>query len=210
MKASPRAKKILSKMPKDVISFTEEVSEDLKHRNIQFIVSEHSSVKLGCGKCGGYFDSFERKLVVCLGGGLQRFFSLLCHEYCHSLQFKNLRSVYNDQTISANHSKFFYWLEGAKHYKISELAQAAIKIELECEKMALKLIRRKFSHIVSPESYAQMASVYLYGYLWVAETGEWFKKPLYHPEILAACEPRLRRKYEVIPQKLREAFEKYL
>ena len=210
MKANKLALSNLSKMPKDVRYFVSEIDEELQNQGFTLYLSSGASVKNDCGMCGGYFDSFGKVLAVASNVSVERFVSLLCHEFSHYAQAKDKTSIWHDEKINNGHSKFFYWLGGAKHYKTWELVQSAISLEHDCEKRALKLIRRRFSHIISPKDYEKRASIYLYGYIFVWETGKWFTKDLYQQPILDACEPVLRRKYEVIPPKLRAAFEECL
>jgi hypothetical protein len=210
VKANRKAKLLISQFPKDVRYFIEEVDEILKADGYTFYVSSGAFVKTDCGSCGGYFDSINRVLAVAGNVELPRFISLLCHEFNHFKQKNNPKSTWNDPKISDGHSKLFSWLSGHRHYRPDKLTQAAIALELECERMTLKMIRRRFSHIISPAEYSRRASIYLYGYLWVLETGRWFVKTPYQPAILAACEPVLKRKYTEIPPALRKAFEECL
>jgi hypothetical protein len=210
VKANRAAKLLLLTLPKDVAYFLNEVDEELKNDGITLYISSGKHVKLDCGSCGGYFDSVGKTLAIAGNVDIQRFVSLLCHEYSHYKQYKDQNSIWHDEKINGGHSKFFYWLQGERHYKTFELVQACIKLELDCEKRAIKLIRRKFSHIVSPDDYQKRANAYLFGYLWVHSTGQWFKKKLYQQPILDACSSTLRRKYLTIPKKLRAAFEECL
>lgn len=210
MKANKTARENISKFSKEVKSFIEEVDTELKASGIELYLSSGSTVKLDCGACSGYYDSANKRLAVATGMSEKRFISVACHELSHKRQQDDLSSIWHDPQNNENYELFFQWLKGKKHPHPEILVQAAIKLELDCEKRSIKLIRRKFSHIINPLDYIRASNAYLFGHLFMLQKGCWFKKTLYLPQILESCPDHFCRKYEVIPPKLAKVFDLYL
>lgn len=207
MRANSQARSILNEYPDDVKQFFANLDEKCESRRISLVLSPFKTITISSGRCSGYFDPFNKKLAVCLGNDLEKSLSVAIHESCHLDQEADYNSVWYEHYD--NYSDFFSWIEGSRRKKPFELVQSAIAIEADCERRALKQVRKNWSHIINPKEYAKRAAVYIYFYLYCYQTRNWSNKPFVE-EIIEACPAKIPRKVEVIPQKLLKQFERFL
>lgn len=210
MKASSVARKILSKFPKDVREYFVEIDELCNQHGVTFYLGSGKSVNAG-GRCSGYFDYHKKILAVSLKHSLESVIAVLCHEFQHfKNQWLNPKSKWHTQQLYKGHARFFSFLGGAKIYKKNQVMMNSISLELECERLSIKEIKRRWTKYINLAEYQRQSSAYLYSYLYMGETGKW---PISSPckRIISKHAPdNLRGRYRKIPQKLRSAFEKHL
>jgi hypothetical protein len=209
VKASSLALKQLREFPSEVQEYFYKLDKRCQKRRITLRLSSGMTVNNECGRCSGYYDSFNKELAVALGRGWEHAFSIAIHEAAHASQEADSRSVWHTK-ISDNHTKFFQWLAGKNFKEPRILAQSAMVLERDAERRALAEIRKKYSHLIDPEKYALAANAHLAGYLWCAENRSWFKKSPYDRRLMAHCPPKLFRSFADIPGNLIAAMDRYL
>lgn len=211
MKASSAARKILAKFPKDVRDYFLEIDELCKYHGVTFYLGAGKQVNSCGGRSGGYFDDCERILAVAIGSSMGSALQTCIHEAQHAFgQWTNPKSLWHDFKIYNGHNRFFSYLSGKRIYKLSSAISAAIAIELDAERLAVKQIKRRWTKYINLTEYQKQSSAYLFSYLYMGETGKW---PVTSPcvkNISKHSPPKLLRVYKTIPPKMRIAFDKYL
>ncbi len=210
MKASSVARKILSKFPRDIREYFNEIDSLCKENGITFYLGAGKSVNSGCGRSGGYYDDGERVLAVSIGCSLQSVLGILVHESKHCYQHIHQTPAWKNRKIYNGYNRFFSHLAGKRIYKKHTAVAAAIAIELECERMAVKEIKRRWTKYIDLSKYQRESSAYLYSYIYMGETGKWPVTSSCDRKITAHSPDKLLRSYKRIPSRLRMAFERYL
>lgn len=123
----------------------------------------------------GYFTSPDMgdfpkhpRITVAIGERPPKeWIGILLHEYCH----------------------FTQWLEQCDEWKaylknwrgiMREWEMSIVKLELDCEKRTLELIKKlEIEHYIKPEEYIKNSNAYLGFYHIYFETGIWYKKSPY-------------------------------
>lgn len=211
MKASSAARKILAKFPKDVRDYFLEIDELCKYHGVTFYLGSGRCVNSGGGRCSGYFDYHNKILAIAVGRSMNSVFQVAVHEFQHFKgQWLNLKSNWHTKRLYKGHSRFFSFLSGAKIYKKDQALMDCINLELECERLAVREIKRRWTKYIDLAEYQRQSSSYLYSYLYMGETGKWPITSCCVRKIAKHAPDSLQKSYEVIPPKLRIAFEKYL
>lgn len=209
MKITSKAKKILKTFPCEVQKYFFLSDRKLSKLGYELVLTHNISVNLGGGRCSGYYDGDGKVLKVALGKGWEHSFCVFLHEMQHHAQKMDPKSIWHTK-ISDNHTKFFQWLAGKNFKEPRILAMSAMILERDAERRALTEIRKKYSHIIDPESYGVRANTYLASYLWCYNHRSWLKKTPYNRKLMAHCPPKLFRSFADIPENLELAMERFL
>lgn len=209
MKASSLARKMLRQFPEEVQNYFCQSDEILQREGLTLILSHGKCVNNAGGRCSGFYDSFNKELKVALGRGWEHSFCVFIHEMQHHAQANDLNSVWHTE-IAEDHALFFEWLAGKNHKNPEKLALGAMLLERDAERRALKLIRRKFSHIIDPTRYLLRANCYLAGHFHILKNRRWFRKTPYSPKLMAHCPSKLIRSFSDIPNNLVLAMDRFL
>ena len=148
----------------------------------------------------GVFDSDRRLLIVATGRPRKSWLGILAHEFGHYQQWRTDCSVwqatylgngvYGDNFVDQ-------WLTGVCELSEEQRSRyfgVSQDVELDCERRALRLLRRWLELEVDLEAYAIRASAYVYSYTVAAVERLWLR-----PGRLDSQLPRLR---ELCPPKL--------
>lgn len=144
---------------------------------------------------GGWFgaEEGEKEFVVALKHHMG--FEILLHEYCHFLQWKYDRKLWNKSQLTydtlfnwVNYPKFHYGLP-LKDYEISpeELDQSLhdiLELEHDCEKRVLKLVKNCPIEDFDTDKYIRAANAYLWSYHLNREFRLRPKRPIYSERVL--------------------------
>lgn len=212
MKIDGKARVILSSFPKDVQNYFREIDEKCKKNNVKFRVSGGSVVYSGGGSCAGFFSSSPKELVVSINKPLKWVIATLVHEDSHFDQWLNHKSIWYNQKVMRNFDNFFSWLLDSKNIKNpTESAKHVIALESDCERRSIKKIKKRWSHIVSPETYAQSANAYMFSYLYMARSRKWISETI---EIKNKCfyrnfPQKILNKFDNLSEKYFELFRRY-
>jgi len=209
MKASSLAKKMLREFPEEVQNYFWELDKKCQKYHVTLRLSSGHCVNNAGGRCSGYFDGFGNELVVALKRGWEHSFAVALHESSHLDQKNDSSSVWHSE-ISEDHALFFEWLAGKNHKNPEKLALGAMLLERDAESRALKLIRRKFSHLICPTRYLLRSNCYLAGYAHVLKNRRWFRKTPYTPKLMAHCPHKLIKSFADIPDNLMAAMDRFL
>ena len=211
MKIDKKARSILNSFPKDVQDYFQEISEKCKKHQVKFRVSSGCKVYSGSGSCGGFFSDSHKELAIAINSPLKWVVAILVHEDSHFDQWLNHQSDWHDPKVSRNITHFFDWLSKTKNIKDPiESVKSVISLESDCERRSIKKIKKRWSHIISPENYAQSANAYMFSYLYMAHSRKWISKSV---NIYSKCfyrnfPQKILGKFEALSEKYFELFSK--
>lgn len=160
----------------------------------------------------GFFSSDPKHLELAVSTGVEdeKWLIILVHESCHLDQWVEDKSVFDEMDASASIDD---WISGKRmtRKRIEKSIDTTMKIELDCEKRSVKKII-KYNLPLDVDRYTQMANTYIYFYQWMKTSRMWIPKhkSLYIEEIIKHAPKKFKRDYSEIPQRLREAFDKYI
>jgi len=189
------------------LAFIDFVKQECKRVGIKCILKNVKSVKLSEGsnaRCSGYFDSENKELVV----SMKRPDSLaiLVHEYCHLTQWEEQIPLWKKADISL--TKIDEWLCGKEIRNIKKHLAIARDLELDNEKRSAKMIR-KWKLSINIKDYIQKANSYIHFYNYIYYTRKWSKPrntPYTNKQIQAIMSDRFNMRYDVLPEKIHNAF----
>lgn len=174
MKIDQKARSILKSFPRDVQDYFYEIEEKCKQHGVIFRVSGGKKVYSGSGGCGGFFSDDPAELAIAVDKPLKWVIATLVHEDSHFDQWLDKNSIWHNKSIAKKINSFFYWLMKLKNIEDpTETAKNVIALEADCERRSLKKVKERWSHIISPEDYAQSANAYMFSYLYMAKSGKW-------------------------------------
>ena len=156
---------------KDFIKF---VKNHLKEYDIKLVITKGYNIYDGGNACGGYFNESDKILKV--SGKAYRWFEILCHEYCHFLQFvedSQFNVNFNEKTDNWDE-----WLAGEVELPqrhIHNKYMAMRNIEIDCEKRTVELIK-KYGLPINIKRYIQRANAYLFFLAYVKKHRKWVNK----------------------------------
>lgn len=199
MKIDKKARAILNSFSKDVQDYFQEIDDKCKKSGVQFRVSGGRAVYSGGGRCGGFFSDSPRELAIAINKPLKWVIATLVHEDSHFDQWLDSQSIWYNETVARNFNSFFDWLSKTKNIKNpTESAKHVISLESDCERRSIKKIKKRWSHVISPEEYAQSANAYMFSYLYMAHSRKWISESV---KIKNKCF------YRNFPQKILGKFE---
>lgn len=145
--------------------------------------------------CGGWcwIDDDNREFAVAMKHHMG--FEILIHEYCHFLQWKNDRKLW-DKSM-ATYDILFDWLTNPvldflpeiknRIFSDNELDQSLhdiVEIEHDCEKRVLKLVKNNPIENFDINKYIRAANAYLWSYHLNRELRKRPLKPIYSQRVL--------------------------
>ena len=163
----------------------EYIKAESKKRGCKVKIYSNRKLKNTLFECAdGEFSEFDME-IRCLKDRKDKknyWIGVLVHEYCHLLQ------CYNEEKVWQNFEDVTSEIEDGIIFKKSSeiqmpkrqrlnLAKAIIKLELDCEKKAVNLLKQLKTNI-DYDYYIACANVILYKYIFWAETGKWKQQNL--------------------------------
>ena len=151
--------------------FMKHLEKELKKTKTSLVLSI-SDVFIDTARVGGYFDEANNKIVVRMD---EYFLEILVHEYCHYIQWKTNCKIWSEQEDSID--LMWKWINkdielDKKHLNI--IFDKIVKLESDCEKRAIKLIK-KYGLDINLEQYIKSANAYLLFYDYVKEKRVWLR-----------------------------------
>jgi hypothetical protein len=210
MKICSKGRCRFKNLPREVQKYLFNLDKKCQKHNIQLILGGGQSVNFGSGRCGGYFDECGKVLKVAIGGTVDSVLCTALHEESHLDQWKNPQSIWHDYKIYNGYNRFFYHINGGRIYKQDHAVQAAIALERDCERLAIKKIRAKWMKYVNLDEYIANSNAYLFSYLYMAEKRKWPSKTPCESKFREHCQTKLLRSHKKIPHNLRKAFDRWL
>jgi len=152
----------------------DELSVRLKLVNKPYVIT-------GGMSCGGYFDASN--LILCLGMDSPEGIRLgsLAHEANHMEQWAKKKKVWTDFEITGGLDigvLISLWLKRLVELndkQLTEYIRKSQNLELDCEKMAVKVIR-KWGLDINIDRYIQMANAYVKFYEVMKRERKWYKR----------------------------------
>lgn len=136
---------------------------------------------------GGWFgaEDGEKELVVALDHDMG--FEVFLHEYCHYLQWKNNRDLWNRSLLT--YDTLFEWIDKPEsNYTEQELDKSLhdiLELEHDCENKALKLLHNNPIEGVSVDKYIRAVNAYLLHYHINRSLRKRPKNPIYSERVLS-------------------------
>lgn len=160
----------------NVQSFIKMIEDHLKQHKGKIIFKIPT---VGYQDIDGEFSEFNMTIKCYLDSSSNYWIGVLAHEYAHFLQcikgnqlwinFQNEVSSIDDLNDIFKNKRRKFKINKPKRYK---LIHHIIKMELDCDKAAIRLIN-KWKLPVDKKEYIAKANIVLYKYLYWAEYGIW-------------------------------------
>jgi hypothetical protein len=187
----------------DVYSIIKEDLEDLDGKLI-FVKGRYCG---GKSKCSGlfYLDSKDNPVIKVAKGGLKEdeWFGVLLHEYCHFIQWRD-NSKYWDRFCNYDVTYSQILLKPEK-YKVA--LAALMELEINCERLAVKIIKN--NNLFDHKTYTQSANAILYKYAFLYKFNKWPEDSRTYKKIQDLAPNRILKSYKEyldIPKKIIEYY----
>ena len=184
------------------------IRDDCKVHGIRLDLRRSKYIKFDDtdGACGGYFDETDGVLVVAMKNTMS--FEILVHEYCHMQQWKENTDIWKKSMKSL--PIVWSWLEGTDHRNISKHVAVVRDMELDCERRAVKLIK-KYDLKIDTKLYTKRANAYVLYYNWLLLTRKWCTKknsPYRNKKLLDIVSDRFNMNYSKLSESVTDAFRR--
>ena len=197
--------------------FLKYVEKELtKHKFKLLMVDKKSVFVEGHVKVSGYFDSEKMILAVTVDKPTKQWLPVLVHEFAHFTQWKSNCKAWKNTFVKGEDvsDTIFLWVkdEIKLPLDIVKIHTARSRdMELDCEKRAVRLIR-KFDLPIDIPTYIKQANAYLYFYNYACLRKRWWKRgktPYQTKAIWSEFPDTFRRSYRSLPDKYIELFDTY-
>lgn len=197
---------------KQLCQFVEHVKTVAKRHGVEVHLISKRVITTDEGlSVSGYFQGEPPpgELAVAVGRPEKEWALVLAHEYCHMQQWIQKSKMWL-RTLSKQGIDHSYvintWLSGLcelseKQKKV--LFHTTINMELECEKMAVQLIKKHPAFAgTSIKEYIQKSNAYLNFYHHVARSRQWYtagRAPYQIPELWEKMPTKFQKDYSAFP-----------
>lgn len=203
-----------------VVDFLEDVERQVKRAGGKCKFYRKRSVKFvdDNSQVNGYWDDDAKELVAAIKQPFDQWLPLVVHEFGHFRQWIEEREAYtipyfdNGRSKYTAEERFFNWLEGEYRYrdrnKLYIDAGLQRDVELDCERVALRLIR-EYHLPIDPKRYSKKAAAYTHFYNVIVETKTWYtpgNEPYNNERILNAMPSNLDADFNAISDELFNLF----
>jgi hypothetical protein len=186
--------------------FLQTVKDKCEEHNVKFILRNTNRININNTYVGGYFSEATKTTELVCATKSSEYESLLVHEFSHLEQWSEPYHVY--KKVDKYTDDIDKWIAG-KSVKNIEFKIDQIKLlELDCEKRAVKNIR-KYELKIDIPTYIQKANCYILFHNYLKETRRWNKVHLiYSKELLKLCPTKFMSEsyYSRIPKKIYRKF----
>jgi hypothetical protein len=156
------------------------VNKKIASSKLKLNISEAPFVEISGVGCSGYFDP-TKGLFVATGKSVAQWTPVLAHEFCHFLQWKESSKVWKDITFTVDKRTYDSttvideWLGGKDFSKevLDKAFDAVMKLELDCERRTVNLLR-KLKAPINIKEYIQKANSYVLFYRECRKTRQWY------------------------------------
>jgi len=122
--------------------------------------------------CEGYFDDNNKTVVIASKQDTRSFIFTLSHEFCHIKQWQENYKPFLTINPSIDIMNEYMLGRIKRTKKVDRAIDKVQKLELDCEKRNVKLLR---SHVhYKKEDCIKRANAYIYFYSVLKETGKWY------------------------------------
>jgi len=194
--------------------FIKIVKAKCKEFNVKLVLKNAKKVKISEDIfCGGYFEGIsktEGKLVCATNSPL--YLNLLVHEFSHMEQWYEGAEVWKNVSTAGDVDE---WLGGKNVRNINRKIDLLKMLELDCEKRAVKNIK-KYNLPIDIAKYTKSANSYILFYNYLKETRKW-SKPGNAPysekniDLWGICPEKFMplSYYDTIPKKIYQKFKEF-
>lgn len=206
---------ILSDLPENVCAFV--CNEIKKCEQLDFEVLMPNKMFVHCGtlKTNGYFDQPRKQLAVAVGKPMEQWLDTFVHESCHKDQYVEHSKLWGQTVRGCDpFTVVEMWLNEVvelKELPKYQMIMSMLRLELDCEKRAVKKIRKNKLPI-NIKTYTQKANSYVYFYHILAEMRKWYTigyEPYNVAEVWQAMPTTFKNDYTEIPAELRALYLKH-
>lgn len=191
--------------------FVRYVKNHLAEYGIKLVIGQGRMVNVGGYRAVGYFSESEK--VIKIARKSTDFMCTLVHEYCHFLQYINNSKIYKKSDIAGY--IIDEWFRG-KEYAPEKIKRAFFLVramERDCEKRAIKIIK-KFNLQIDSKMYAKKAHCYIYSHFMMEKTRKFYsyKKSPYHSPVVLKIMPTSMAvlSHKTIPPKIYSVLESFI
>ena len=160
-------------MKNSVLDFLQLVQQDCLESGVHLVFHPDYEIKLSKRiSVSGFWSDRDKELQIATMH--PEWLTTLAHEYGHFCQWKEKKFI-DEKTIDA-YNMFDEWIEKEielDDLTIEEMITSIQKCELDCEKRALKFIR-KYKLYLDKELYIQKSNSYVLGYQAAKIKRKWF------------------------------------
>lgn len=160
-------------MKNSVLTFLQLVQKDCLENGVNLVFHPDTEIKLSKRiSVSGFWSDGDKELQVAVNH--PEWLTVLAHEYGHFCQWKEKKFI-DEKTIDA-YSMFDEWIEKEielDDLMIEEMITLIQKCELDCEKRALKFIK-KYKLYFDYDLYIQKSNSYVLGYEAAKIKRKWF------------------------------------
>lgn len=193
--------------------FLSYIRKKCKEHNVKLILKNAKKIKLSNKiYVGGYFSDEPNECELACALKNQEYLNLLVHEYSHMEQWVDKSEIW---TNAKGTEMLDDWLEGKEIKNIDKKIDDLKLCELDCEKRALRNIK-KFNLPINLKTYIQKANSYVLFYNYIKETRRWSKpgNAPYSPkniELWSLCPDKFMpySYYNSIPKKIYKKFVEF-
>lgn len=185
-----------------------------KKAKIKLRISDGEYVQFDETRSNGYFDPENRVFAVARN---KNFLDTFIHESCHMDQWLE------SSPISAEYDAIvtplmFSVLAGTEPYLGNEelfkrQVELSRDLELDCERRTVAKIKAYGITEIDTDVYTRKANSYIYFYTYLLEKQKWYeigREPYSVDEVWQLAPNHFNNDYSVIPDDLKQAFDKYL
>jgi len=161
-------------MKNSISDFINMVQSDCLENGVEIIFHPTTSIMMSKKiSVSGFWCDEDKQLNVAIYH--PEWLVILAHEYGHYCQWKDGKFI--DEKTTEAYILYDEWIEkkiSLTKEKLDDICELIQKCELDCEKRALKLVKKY--KLCDIESYIQKANSYVLGYDVTKITRKWFKK----------------------------------
>ena len=151
--------------------------------------------------CSGYFDDYDKALVVACGKPFEEWIEILVHEYSHMEQWiEDDRWKYWTDCCG----DLWAWLDREKMMnsaQVDKIVDGMIELERDCEVRAVANIR-KFNLPINKSEYQRKSNLYLYSYRMMKKIKKFPTGIYYNKELVSMCPTKIRSNYDSVPKEI--------
>ena len=182
---------------------------------VRFIDKEHIMVQKS--RVSGYFAEDSKELVCTTKKPESEWLEIFIHEFSHYEQWKENSYTWKLSVLPDGEDSsdlLFSWINGSKDFskkKLNEIVWRARMLELDCEKRAVKNIK-KYKLPIDIYAYIQKANTYVLFHNYVKIYRKWWRRghaPYKMKDVYSQFPDRFLKNYTNIAKKYVDLFNEY-
>ena len=139
------------------------IKKNAKNQGVKIRLTPYKNINFNGSRINGYFDCENKILQVATKKKFKEWFFVFIHEAAHLFQWiekdKSLKPLIDKRGNDISY-KIDDWMNGGNVAEIQKIMLNTYRMELNCEKRAVSLIK-KFNVKINVEEYIQKANAYM-------------------------------------------------